>query len=194
MGKWINAFIGTIVVLFIVVSVGVFAYLMVVNPPWVTDESESDMTRETETNNEPMISPEKEQEVEDVVNKVTDSFPEYQITNEVLDRYTTEEILDDILDNTTTEIDRRVEYHSMTEPKDGTSKEQLLYSVGEMEYEVIACEENRYPTDLDGLVQYFRYDLEFVIKDGYAKDPSITPILQRAKDAIVAYSECEFKN
>lgn len=40
MGKWINAFIGTIVVLFVVVSVGVFAYLMIVNPIDTTSKSE----------------------------------------------------------------------------------------------------------------------------------------------------------
>lgn len=42
MGKWINAFIGTIVILFIVISVGVFAYLMIVNPIDTTGKSESE--------------------------------------------------------------------------------------------------------------------------------------------------------
>lgn len=193
MGKNKDAAVGFIIIgVIIAVIAGVVS--LVLSPGETKTESESDTAREAVTGNEQVISPEKEREVEDVVSKMTDSFPEYQITNAVLDRYTTEEILGDILDNTTTEIDHRVEYHSMTEPKDGTNEEQLLYSVGEMEYEVTVCKENRYPTDMDGLVQYFRYDLEFVIKDGYAKDPSITPILQRAKKSISAYSDCPYKS
>ena len=42
MGKYVNAFIATIVILFIIIAVGVFAYLMIVNPIDTTGKSVSD--------------------------------------------------------------------------------------------------------------------------------------------------------
>lgn len=195
MGKNKDAAVGFIIIgVIIAVIAGVVS--LVLSPGETKTESEPGATKETvrETVNDRIISPEEEQEIEKVANKIAESIPEYQKTNEILKMYSTEEILDDILDNTATELDRRIEYHSVTEPKDGTNREDLLYIVGEIEYEVTACEQNKHPTGINDLLENLRFDLEYAIKSGYAKDPSITPILQRAKEAISDYSHCPYRS
>lgn len=193
MGKNKDAAVGFIIIgVIIAVIAGVVS--LVLSPGETKTESESDITGETVTGNDRVLSPEEEQKIKEAANRIAGYAVEYQKTNEILKAYTTKEILDDILDNTTTELDRRIEYHSVTEPKDGTSKEQLLYIVEEMEYEVKACKENRYPTNLDAMLDPFRFELELAIKGGYAKDSSITPVLQRAKESISAYSDCPYKS
>ena len=134
--------------------------------------------------------PESQQELDITVDEMTSSLSEYQKTNEILESYSTVGIIEDILDDKTTALDDRIEYHSMTEPKDNMREEDLLYIAGEIEYEVTACEQNTHPTGIAGLMESLRFELEYMIKSGYAKDPSIMPLLQRAKVAINAYSDC----
>lgn len=138
-----------------------------------------------------IISPPKsQQEVDNVVDEIANSMTEYQKTNEILKTYSTEDILDDILDDKTTALDKRIEYHSMTEPRKITDGEDLLYIVGEMKYEVTVCKQNTRSTEISDLLDVLRFDLEYAIKSGYAKDSSIIPILQNAKDVIKEYSYC----
>ena len=66
----------------------------------------------------------------DVVADAFVSIEEYRKTNKILEGYSTIEILVDILDDENgkiTELDRRIEYHSATEPKDGFDMEYLLF-------------------------------------------------------------------
>ena len=138
--------------------------------------------------------PESQQELDRIVDDLTSSLSEYRKTNEILKSYSTVEILEDILDDKTTALDDRIEYHSMMETKDGINEENLLYVVEEIEHEVVVCKQNKYPTTLNDLLYNLRFELEYMIKSGYGKDPSITPILQRAKESINAYSNCIYKS
>ncbi len=130
------------------------------------------------------------QEIEKTSEKIASSIPEYQKTDEILKSYSTVGIIEDILDDKITALDDRIEYHSMTEPKDSLNNEDLLYIVGEIEYEVTTCKQNMPPTGIGGLLENLRYDVEDKIKSGYGKDPAVTSILQRAKEAINEYSDC----
>ena len=130
------------------------------------------------------------QEPDKRVVDLVDSIDEYKKTNEIMKTYSTENMLKDILDDKTTALDDRIKYHSMAEAKDGMNKDDLLYIVGEIEYEVTACEQNTHPTGIAGLMESLRYDIEDKIKSGYGKDSSIMPILERAKVAINTYSDC----
>ena len=192
MGTNKDAAIGFgMMIVIIVIIVGVVVWAIgpgETNPENGTDETAKDVLNEGTEKRE--LTPGEMQEMEKTSEKIASSIPEYHKTNEILESYSTVGIIEDILDDKTTALDDRIEYHSMTEAKDGMNKDDLLYIVGEIEYEVTACEQNTHPTGIAGLMESLRFELEYMIKSGYAKDPSIMPLLQRAKVAINAYSDC----
>jgi len=121
------------------------------------------------------------------------SIDEYRRTNEILEGYSTIDILVDILDDENgkiTELDRRMEYHSATEPKDGTDMENLLFDLELIEREVRKCKDGTIAHTLEYVLPGLGVHLQYLIKDGYAKDPSVTPTLNKIAKALLDYKEC----
>jgi len=135
-------------------------------------------------------------QLEEEIDSMADAFvsiEEYRKTNKILEGYSTIEILVDILDDENgkiTELDRRIEYHSETEPKDGSDMEYLLFDLESIEQAVRTCKDSTYPHTLEYVLPGLGVQLQYLIKDGYAKDPSVTPTLNKIAKALLDYKEC----
>ena len=164
---------------------------LIITDPKLDFETKKDLTKELlKKSNASELSSEKEL---DVVADAFVSIEEYQKTNKILEGYSTIEILVDILDDEngkTTELDRRMEYHSATEPKDGSDMEYLLFDLESIEQEVRKCKDGTIQHTLEYVLPGLRVQLQYLIKDGYAKDPSITPTLNKIAKALLDYKEC----
>lgn len=163
---------------------------LIITDPKLDFETKKDLTKELLKKSEFALSSEKEL---DVVADAFVSIQEYRKTNEILEGYSTVEILVDILDDENgkiTELDRRMEYHSVTESKDGIDIEYLSSLPESIEQEVRKCIDGRVTHTLEYILPGLGVDLQYLIKSGYAKDPSVTPTLNKIAKALYAYKEC----
>jgi len=164
---------------------------LIITDPKLDFETKKGLTKELlKKSDEFELSSEKEL---DVVADAFVSIDEYRKTNKILEGYSTVEILIDILDDENgkiTELDRRMEYHSVVEPKDGFDMEYLLFVSELIEPVVGTCIDGTYPYTLEDVLPGLGVQLQYLIKDGYAKDPSVTPTLNKIAKALYAYNEC----
>jgi len=145
----------------------------------------------TAVNNDPRYLSLSDEEIDALVD-LTVSLDDYRRTNEILEGYSTVEILIDILDDENgkiTELDRRMEYHSAAEPKDGFDMENLLFDIELIKQADGRCKGNITHT-LEFVLPGLGVHLQYLIKDGYAKDPSVTPTLNKIANALLDYKEC----
>jgi len=164
---------------------------LIITDPKLDFETKKDLTKELlKKTDEFELSSEKEL---DVVADAFVSIDEYRKTNKILEGYSTVEILVDILDDENgkiTELDRRIEYHSTTEPRDGFDMEWLFFVSESIEQQVTVCKDSIYQHTLEHVLPGLGVQLQYLIKDGYAKDPSVTPTLNKIAKALYAYKEC----